>query len=137
MLPVSQKGRPDYLAAKDGRLVLIECKEPGEPFTPEQMKTFEQLRLAGVHVWVLVAPGDALRFSGGVLSPWHPDAVERVWSKAGGRKRVDKPHRPGKDRARTVDEQCAAGNCATSKVPGSKYCARCGKEDAVTPAKKR
>jgi hypothetical protein len=122
MLPVSVKGLPDYLAAMAGRLVLVECKVPGETFTPAQVKTFERLRLSGVPVYVLAEEGDAERLTAGTLPPWTPEGM-KVRSAA---KRVkQRPHRPGVDRARTVEEQCTSHGCSTSRASGLGYCGAC------------
>lgn len=121
MFPFSVKGWPDYFAVKGGRTAWVEVKVPKEPFTPDQMKTFEALRRAGVPVYVLAEDGDARRFSGGYLPAWTPESVEKVWSAAGGRQ--NRKHRPGYSRARNVWEGCTVTFCATSHLPNSRLCA--------------
>lgn len=134
-LPFNVRGWPDLYAVKDGRAAWLECKELGEPFTPDQIKTFTLLHSLDIPIWILSIPGDAQRFNAGDLQPWTPKSVRKVWSAAGGRKSVQ--HVPGKSRARAVSEQCREPGCATSSREFSNFCVKHGKVDAVPPARKR
>lgn len=48
-----RNGAPDYFLAKDGLIVLVECKQPGSRPRKSQMIEFERLEKAGVCVLVL------------------------------------------------------------------------------------
>lgn len=116
----STKGRPDACLLRNGHTYWCEVKERGEPFTPAQMKEFPRLIAKGVPVYVLEKPDDVVRMQQGTLQVWAPGDVERVWSSAGGRKKV--AHRPGYSRARTLDECCMVPGCARSRRDGSHWC---------------
>lgn len=47
---IGRRGGPDRFFAKDGRLVLIEFKKPGETAKAGQGKELERLRQAGLEV---------------------------------------------------------------------------------------
>jgi hypothetical protein len=132
----STKGRPDVCLLRKGATFWCEVKVPGEPFTPDQMDVFAEMKRYGVLVFVLQRPADidALLYS--ALAPWTGEGV-KVWSAAGGRKK-QREHRPGVDKARKVAEMCTAAGCGTSRRPGSYGCANHPDEDAeVIPPPRR
>jgi hypothetical protein len=100
-----------------------EVKAPGEPYTHEQMKTFAEMTRAGIPVYVLETEADVDAFAAGKGRVWRAEDVQRVWSKAGGRKK-QREHRPGVDKARNVEEMCTASGCTTSRATGSYGCAK-------------
>lgn len=119
-LSFSQRARPDGYASGHGRGAFCEVKAPGEPYTRDQMEGFAEMARLGIPVYPLETEGDVDAFAAGTLKPWAPESVKRVWSSAGGRKKVE--HRPGKSRARTTDEACVMSGCATSRAPESYFC---------------
>lgn len=54
-----RNGAPDYFLAKDGLIVLVECKQPGSRPRKSQMTEFDRLSQAGVCVLVLDRADDA------------------------------------------------------------------------------
>lgn len=48
-----RNGAPDYFLAKDGKIALVECKQPGSRPRKSQMTEFDRLAQAGVCVLVL------------------------------------------------------------------------------------
>lgn len=54
-----RNGAPDYFLAKDGRVVLVECKQPRGRPRKSQMIEFDRLSRAGVCVLVLDRADDA------------------------------------------------------------------------------
>ena len=48
-----RNGAPDYFLAKDGKIALVECKQPGGRPRKSQFTEFERLARAGVCVLVL------------------------------------------------------------------------------------
>lgn len=54
-----RNGAPDYFLAKDGRIVLVECKQPGSRPRKSQLTEFVRLSRAGVCVLVLDRADDA------------------------------------------------------------------------------
>lgn len=119
-LPNSAKGRPDGCALRAGETYWCEVKVPGEPFTPAQMDTFADMLAVGVPVYVLETEDDATRLYHGTLPAWRTEAVKRVWSAAGGRKKQE--FKIGVDRARTLGELCRMAGCASSSVAGDYFC---------------
>lgn len=73
VMKVSDKGAPDLLCAKKGRLVLVEVKGPKGKLTPAQEEAHAYLAAAGVTVHVVTTPEEALIAVGapveGVLEP--------------------------------------------------------------------
>lgn len=57
---VSDRGVPDLLCAKDGRLEMLEVKSGDGDLTPAQRETFTKLATAGVLVQVVRSPWEAL-----------------------------------------------------------------------------
>lgn len=55
---------PDRFYAKAGRVVLMEWKRPGQPTTKQQNLRHEQLRAAGVEVYVVWSIEEANRILG-------------------------------------------------------------------------
>lgn len=49
----NRRGVPDRLFFKDGRLIIIEFKAPGEEPTKKQLKVHERLRKQGFEVYVI------------------------------------------------------------------------------------
>lgn len=49
----SKRGFPDRFYARDGRIVLVEYKAPGEKPTPQQIRRHQELREHGVEVHVI------------------------------------------------------------------------------------
>lgn len=47
---LDQIGAPDRFFVKDGRIILIEFKAPGEPLSPHQVLVHWELQEAGVEV---------------------------------------------------------------------------------------
>lgn len=127
MLPVSSRGCPDYLAAKAGRLALVEVKARGESFRAAQIEFFTALYRAGVPVYVLETEDDVRALTVGSLEPWKPDDVAAVVSRGrGSRARKPRIHQPGRDAARSSSELCSSVWCTTSKASGSAWCLSCG-----------
>lgn len=60
VIRLSDKGAPDLLAIRRGRLVPIECKSPGGTLTPAQEAAFQRWLAAGLPVRVAFTPADAL-----------------------------------------------------------------------------
>lgn len=50
---VGRRAAPDRFFAKDGRVVLVEFKRPGEKPRPDQVREIRKLRDAGVEVRVI------------------------------------------------------------------------------------
>ena len=48
-----RNGAPDYFLAKDGKIALVECKQPGSRPRRSQMTEFDRLSRAGVCILVL------------------------------------------------------------------------------------
>lgn len=73
VMKVSDKGAPDLLCAKNGRLVLVEVKGPKGKLTPAQVESHQRLAASGVTVHVVTTPEEALMAVGapveGVLEP--------------------------------------------------------------------
>lgn len=61
---VSDAGAPDLLVARNGVLTLMEVKGPKGTLTPAQEVAFERLAWAGVQVWVVRTPFEALNAVG-------------------------------------------------------------------------
>lgn len=57
-------GFPDRFYAKDGRVVLIEWKRPGQVPKPQQRLRHKELRAAGVEVYVVDSTAYANRILG-------------------------------------------------------------------------
>lgn len=58
---VGRNGAPDRIFMKDGRVVFIEFKKPGEVPTLLQRTEHERMRAAGMEVYVCDDATDALR----------------------------------------------------------------------------
>jgi hypothetical protein len=56
----SKRSVPDRIYIKDGRVVFIEYKLPGEKLTPGQKREIERLRAAGAEVHVAYSVGGAI-----------------------------------------------------------------------------
>ena len=50
---IGRVGAPDRFFAKDGRIVLVEFKAPGNVARPEQEREHRRLRDAGIEVYVI------------------------------------------------------------------------------------
>jgi len=119
----STKGRPDACLLRNGETYWCEVKEPGASYTPAQVEEFPRLIAKGVPVYVLMTEHHVELLDMGALRPWSPsDAV--VVRDAKGRQKMKREHRPGYDRARTVDELCAMPECPVSCLPGRAGCVR-------------
>jgi len=53
IMQASKRGFPDRFYARDGRVVLVEYKAPGNVPTPQQCKRHQELRDHGVEVFVI------------------------------------------------------------------------------------
>lgn len=113
--PFSMKGFPDLGVFHKGNLLLAEVKVPGEPFSEEQISTFEKIMAKGVPVYVLETAEDVLALLRGEGRVFIREGIA-VWSRSGGRQK--RAHRPGKSRARTVEELCIADCCPLSSLNG-------------------
>lgn len=119
----STKGRPDACLLRNGQTYWCEVKELGASYTPAQVDEFPRLIAKGVPVYVLEAPEDVDNMALGMLRPWSPlDAV--VVRDAKGRQKTKREHRPGYDRARSIQAQCCIAHCITSRLPGEYLCAK-------------
>lgn len=114
---VSGPGLLDTLVAYEGNLWWVEVKRPGEPLKPRQEAVLLRLYLADVSAYVVENPAQMRALIEGRLAPWSPGSrpVE-------GKKKRE--HRPGYDRARTVDELCAVPCCPLSHLPTSRGCSK-------------
>lgn len=55
-------GIPDVIAIRDGRVVFLEAKRPGEETTPKQRHRMRQLESFGARCAVVFSGGDAKAF---------------------------------------------------------------------------
>ena len=55
------RGFPDVLAAKAGRLVLVEVKAPNGKLTPEQLLFLGEMRAKGVEIAIVRSAEEAAR----------------------------------------------------------------------------
>lgn len=53
IMRTGRRGFPDHFFARQGRIVLIEFKRPGEAPEPHQLKRHKELRCYGVEVFVV------------------------------------------------------------------------------------
>lgn len=61
IMRTGRRGFPDHFFARQGRVILIEFKRPGEPPKPQQLKRHKELRAHGVEVFVVDNLDDARR----------------------------------------------------------------------------
>lgn len=66
---IGRRNGPDRFFAKEGRVVLIEFKRPGETARDNQADEIEELRAAGVEVYQADTHVKALRFLGVPYAP--------------------------------------------------------------------
>jgi hypothetical protein len=140
----AKKGWPDWVVFHDGKTYWADVKGATGGLTPAQVETFTRLYLLGIRVHLPRSRIDARRMLEGTLQPWSPSqgqlatvgAVVKNRAEAKAAKAARK-HVPGKSRMRTVEERCREDFCATSHAPGSLYCIKHGKADAVPPPRKR
>ena len=50
---LGRRGAPDRLFAKDGRVMFVELKAPGELPSPNQVREIDELRAAGLEVHLI------------------------------------------------------------------------------------
>lgn len=86
VMKVSDKGAPDLLCARKGRLVLVEVKGPKGKLTPAQVESHARLSFAGVTVHVVTTPEEALMAVGApvevVLGPLDMATIRKAFTTA-------------------------------------------------------